>query len=279
MAVVNIPRAEDGEAGQALVRSRRRASSPRAAATFRRDFLVELFGRAAPDDLVRYSPEELAGIAEQSWSFSAATQGRRAENRASSPCMRGAGRRGARNRQRRHAVPGRLGARRARRARRSTSACWCIRSSPSSATQRAAHRLQGHAQGRRPRAKASSTSMSSGIDDDGAARRDRARRSKQVLADVRVVRAGLAADAGARSARSSPNCEPIRRRLPADEIAEAIAVPANGSRPTISRCSARATTPTPTASSVLEPQFETGLGLLRSPRHAAAAPRRPARDR
>ncbi len=33
------------------------------------DFLAELFGRAVPDDLERYSPEELAGIAEQSWSF------------------------------------------------------------------------------------------------------------------------------------------------------------------------------------------------------------------
>jgi glutamate dehydrogenase len=33
------------------------------------DFLAKLFGLAAPDDLERYTAEELAGIAEQSWSF------------------------------------------------------------------------------------------------------------------------------------------------------------------------------------------------------------------
>src|ERR1700676_2906136 len=38
------------------------------------DFLAKLFGLAVPDDLERYTPEELAGIAEQSWSFFAERQ-------------------------------------------------------------------------------------------------------------------------------------------------------------------------------------------------------------
>jgi glutamate dehydrogenase len=33
------------------------------------DFLIELFGLALPDDLERYKPEQLAAIAEQSWAF------------------------------------------------------------------------------------------------------------------------------------------------------------------------------------------------------------------
>ena len=68
MAVVNMPRAEEGEAGQTLVEA---AASVLAArrSDIPRDFLIELLERAAPDDLVRYSPEELAGVGEQSWSF------------------------------------------------------------------------------------------------------------------------------------------------------------------------------------------------------------------
>jgi glutamate dehydrogenase len=68
MAVLNMPRAEEGEAGQTLVEAAaallaaRRSDIPR-------DFLIDLFERAAPDDLVRLSPEELAGIGEQSLSF------------------------------------------------------------------------------------------------------------------------------------------------------------------------------------------------------------------
>jgi glutamate dehydrogenase len=68
MAVVNMPRAQEGEAGQTLVEAAaallaaRRSDIPR-------DFLIELFERAAPDDLARLSPDELAGIGEQSWSF------------------------------------------------------------------------------------------------------------------------------------------------------------------------------------------------------------------
>ena len=68
MAVVNMPRAEEGEAGQTLVEAAaallaaRRSDIPR-------DFLIDLFERAAPDDLVRLSPDELAAVGEQSWSF------------------------------------------------------------------------------------------------------------------------------------------------------------------------------------------------------------------
>ena len=68
MAVQNIPRPEDDSAGEALVG----AAASLLAARRRdipRDFLAELYGHAVPDDLERSDPEELAGIAEQSWSF------------------------------------------------------------------------------------------------------------------------------------------------------------------------------------------------------------------
>ena len=68
MAVMSIPRTDEDEPGQTLVEAAaailtaRRGDIPR-------DFLVELFERAAADELTRYSAEELAGIGEQSWSF------------------------------------------------------------------------------------------------------------------------------------------------------------------------------------------------------------------
>src|SRR5262245_4115761 len=68
MAVVNMPRVEEGEAGQTLVEAAASALAARRS-DIPRDFLIELFERAAPDDLMRCSPEELAGIGEQSWSF------------------------------------------------------------------------------------------------------------------------------------------------------------------------------------------------------------------
>jgi glutamate dehydrogenase len=68
MAVQNIPRPDDADTRENLV------GAAAAVLTARRrdipgDFLLELYARAAPDDLERYSPAELAGIAEQSWSF------------------------------------------------------------------------------------------------------------------------------------------------------------------------------------------------------------------
>jgi glutamate dehydrogenase len=68
MAVMNMTRADEGEAGQTLVEAAAAALAARRS-DIPRDFLLALFERATPDDLVRYSPEELAGIGEQSWSF------------------------------------------------------------------------------------------------------------------------------------------------------------------------------------------------------------------
>jgi len=68
MNVQDIPRPEDDAAAQTLIETaaallaeRRRDIPP--------DFLAKLFGHAVPDDLERYRPEELAGIAEHAWSF------------------------------------------------------------------------------------------------------------------------------------------------------------------------------------------------------------------
>ena len=68
MAVQNIPRPHEDppketlvDAATAMLAGRRR--------DIPLDFLTELYGRAVADDLDRYSPEELAALAEQSWSF------------------------------------------------------------------------------------------------------------------------------------------------------------------------------------------------------------------
>ncbi len=68
MNVQDIPRPDGNAAARSLVEAaaallvgRRRDIPP--------DFLAEMFARAVPDDLEQYQPEELAGIAEQSWSF------------------------------------------------------------------------------------------------------------------------------------------------------------------------------------------------------------------
>jgi glutamate dehydrogenase len=68
MNVQDIPRVSDDFAGVALIDAatallaKRNSDVPA-------DFLGKLFGLAAPDDLKRYSAEELAGFAEQSWIF------------------------------------------------------------------------------------------------------------------------------------------------------------------------------------------------------------------
>jgi glutamate dehydrogenase len=68
MAVQNIPRPQDDQARESLaaaaaaVLAGRRRDIPR-------EFVLELYARVAPDDLERCSPDELADIAEQSWSF------------------------------------------------------------------------------------------------------------------------------------------------------------------------------------------------------------------
>src|SRR6516165_220460 len=68
MAVQNIPRPEQEVVRESLVGAAAAVLGAR-----RRDipgdFVLELFARTAPDDLERCNPEQLAGIAEQSWSF------------------------------------------------------------------------------------------------------------------------------------------------------------------------------------------------------------------
>ncbi|HMK69663.1 MAG TPA: NAD-glutamate dehydrogenase [Xanthobacteraceae bacterium] len=69
MNVQGIPRTDDADsAGQALIEAaaallagRRRDVPP--------DLVVEIYGHAVPEDLQQYRPEELAGFAEQAWSF------------------------------------------------------------------------------------------------------------------------------------------------------------------------------------------------------------------
>src|ERR1700722_3202389 len=68
MNVQDIPRNGDDYASVALI------DAATALLTSRNrdipdDFLAKLFGLAVPDDLARYTAEQLAGIAEQSWSF------------------------------------------------------------------------------------------------------------------------------------------------------------------------------------------------------------------
>jgi len=74
MAIQDMP-SDDGRTGQSLL-------GAAAAALARRepgipaDFLDKFFGRAAPDDLERYQPEQLAAIAVQSWAtFASHRQG------------------------------------------------------------------------------------------------------------------------------------------------------------------------------------------------------------
>src|ERR1700691_5227217 len=67
MNVQDFPGVVDGGGSQALI-----AAATAALAKRRTDipesFVAGLFGLAAPDDLARYQPDELAAIAEQSWS-------------------------------------------------------------------------------------------------------------------------------------------------------------------------------------------------------------------
>jgi glutamate dehydrogenase len=68
MNAQDIPRSDDSHAGAALLAAaaallaKRKSGIPA-------DFVVRLFGLAVPDDLDRYSAEALAGIAERSWAF------------------------------------------------------------------------------------------------------------------------------------------------------------------------------------------------------------------
>ena len=96
-----------------------------------------------------------------------------------------------------------------------------------------------------------------------------------MLADVRVVRAGLAADAGARQRGHRANCKTNPPPLPADEIAEAIQFLQWLAADNFTFLGVReyAFTAGEERSSRV---FDSGLGLLRARRDAGAAPRRPA---
>src|ERR1700691_7216 len=68
MNVQDIPRGSDDYAGMALIDAATAVLAQRKP-DIPKDFLAKLFGLAVPEDLERYSAEELAGIAEQSWSL------------------------------------------------------------------------------------------------------------------------------------------------------------------------------------------------------------------
>src|ERR1700739_196179 len=74
MAIQDTP-SDDGRTGPSL-RGAPAAALGRREPGIPADFIEKFFGRAAPDDLERYQPEQLAAIAVQSWAtFAARRQG------------------------------------------------------------------------------------------------------------------------------------------------------------------------------------------------------------
>ena len=276
MDVQNIPRTEDDDRSAALLGAAARCS-PGASATCPRDFLAELFGHAVAEDLVRYRAER-------------ARRHRRAVLVASLPSER---RRAARSR----FDAGRGCARRRRCSKSSTTTCrsWSIRCSANCTERGLDIRAPGppgvHRRARRGRQRSSASKPRATA--DGAARklhphpcRGHARTQAQraeivraleaILADVRVCVAGLAADAGAgqrghRRAASQPAAAAGRRDRRSDPVS------GMDRRTTISRCLARATTPSPTTSDALRADVRDRARPVALARHAAPAPRRPAR--
>ncbi len=68
MAVQNIPRPTNEGASQTLIAEATALATGRWR-DFPPDFFAALYGRAPPDDLERYRPEELAAIGEEAWTF------------------------------------------------------------------------------------------------------------------------------------------------------------------------------------------------------------------
>jgi glutamate dehydrogenase len=68
MNVQDLPRGGDEYAGTALIGAATATLAARQP-DIPKDFLARLFGLAVPDDLARYSAEQLAGFAERSWAF------------------------------------------------------------------------------------------------------------------------------------------------------------------------------------------------------------------
>ena len=190
MNVQDVPRRGD-ELRQRGPDRRGHGRAGAAQARHSRGFLGKLFGLAVPEDLERYSAEELADIAETFVVVLAERQSGVAKIRFEpvSPERRG----GARNRQRRHAVPGRFRRRRTESARsghppvRPSGLCRRARSG------RPARQLQGRAHGRRPSRKLHPYSHRRRRQ-CGAAGRNRPRARRHSLRCARQ-RAGLEADA------------------------------------------------------------------------------------
>ena len=183
--------------------------------------------RAVPEDLMRYDARELAELAAAAWSFLAERKPG-APKCGSTPLP---------------SPPVTSGSRPPRCSRSSTTTCrsWSIPCWPSSPSRvsRSAGRASGarrstrdarrpadrlsRARGRRRRARESLIHIHvERIDDEARARRDRAARIAQVLADVRVARAGLARDDCRGSSEVIAELKANPPPLPADEIAEAI---------------------------------------------------------
>ncbi len=133
-----------------------------------RGFVAALFGRAASEDLVVYSAQEIAALARASFDHlqkrvPGVAERARVESAAGRRHQAARSDHRRRDLQRRHAVSARFGAGRNRRARAERCASWCIRCSPSSGTRPASSSPGRARRPSRPRssAKASSTFMSS----------------------------------------------------------------------------------------------------------------------
>ena len=258
MAVVDNPRGEGGRTSQSILRSAAAALALREPGV-PEDFLEEFFGQALPEDLERYQPEELAAIADDSWAFFAATHAGDSEA-AARPGGYGARYLGTRYRQRRHAVSCGFGGRRAQRA-------WSRHSllvHPVFTVERDAAggliKFGGTRRGDGQRESFIHIHVD-GLDDE-AARADVVHALEGVLADVRVS----VQDWRPMLARASDIIADLRSNpppLPAAEIAEAIQFLEWLAADNFILLGARDYDFKSDGAS-LEPNFETGLGLLRS---------------
>jgi glutamate dehydrogenase len=259
MAVQKIPRPEEDSSRETLVAAAtallagRRPDIPL-------DYLTELYGRAVPDDLERYNPEELAALAERSWSFLL-------ERKPDKPKIAFAPARSARdlavleilNDDMPFLVDSVLG----EVGERGLDIRLLVH--PVFAVERddvgrlTAFRGTRKGEGRRE----SFIHIHVASVDDEALRAEVVRALEEVLADVRVAVADwrpMLARASEVAAELKANPPP----LPADEIAEAIQFLQWIAADNFTLLGARDYAYTD-SEHALEPKFETGLGLLRSP--------------
>ena len=247
------------------------------------DFVALLFGRAAPEDLVGYEAGRARGAGPRGLGVSRRAQARRAEN----PLRAAAslGRRppevdlGDRDRQRRHAVPGRFGDGRTDRARPRRRGWSRIRSSRSSATRPASSTAR-----RSERGSDKATARESFIHIH-VERIDDAQRRAEIVAGAgagagrgAALRAGLEADARPRRRGRSRSSRPIRRRC-RSTTSPRRSSSWNGWPPTTSRCSACATTRFAGKDRDLKPVHGHRSWHAARRRRAGVHARRPGRDR